>query len=105
MKITEAGDSAVERLERFDWNLSVWSSLLEEADRFALESGLLDESARANLFSTVQEYSDDTMSCHLCMLGTSLIVVPRNLQSDFDTSELAQRLRKLGLGVRETILQ
>lgn len=105
MKITEAGDSAVERLERFDWNLNVWSSLLEEADRFALESGLLDESARANLFSTVQEYSDDTMSCHLCMLGTSLIVVPRNLQSDFDTSELAQRLRALGLGVRETILQ
>lgn len=105
MKITEAGDSAVERLEKFDWNPSVWSSLLEEADRFALESGLLDESARANLFSTVQEYSDDTMSCHLCMLGTSLIVVPRNLQPDFDTSELAQRLRALGLGVRETILQ
>ncbi|MGB1549481.1 MAG: hypothetical protein ACPHA0_03915 [Candidatus Poseidoniaceae archaeon] len=105
LKITKAGDAAVERLKRFDWNLSVWNRLLEEADRFALESGLLEERARANLLSVVQEYSDDTMSCHLCMLGTSLIVVPRNLQSDFDTSELANSLRALGLGVRETILQ
>jgi len=105
MKITKAGDAAVERLKKFDWNLSVWNKLLEEADRFALESGLLDESARANLLSTVLEHSDDTMSCHMCMLGTSLIVVPRHLQSNFDTIELAQRLRALGLGVRETILQ
>ena len=105
LKITKAGDSAVERLKRSDWNPSVWSRLLEEADRFALESGLLEESARANLLSTVQEYSDDSMSCHLCMLGTSLIVVPRDLQSDFEASHLANSLRALGLGVRETILQ
>lgn len=105
LKITKAGDSAVERLKRFDWNPSVWSRLLEEADRFALESGLLGESARANLLSTVQEYSDDSMSCHLCMLGTSLIVVPGDLQSDFEASELVNNLRALGLGVRETILQ
>ena len=104
-KITTAGDAAVTRLTKFEWNLSVWNNLLEEADRFALESGLLEESARANLFSTVLEHSDETMSCHLCMLGTSLIVVPKDLQSEFDTSLLAQRLRSLGLGVRETILQ
>jgi len=105
MKITKAGEAAVARLERLDWNLGVWDKLLEEADRFALESGLLDEIARANLLNAVVEHSDETMSCHLCMLGTSLIVVPRNLQLDFDTSELAQKLRALGLGVRETILQ
>ena len=104
-KITKAGEAAVARLERLDWNLGVWDKLLEEADRFALESGLLDERARANLLNAVVEHSDETMSCHLCMLGTSLIVVPRNLQLDFDTSELAQKLRALGLGVRETILQ
>ena len=79
--------------------------LLEEADRFALESGLLDENARANLFSTIIDNSDETMSCHLCMLGTSLIVVPRDLKVEFDTSALAQKLRALGLGVRETTLQ
>ena len=65
----------------------------------------MEESARANLLSTVLEHSDETMSSHLCMLGTSLIVVPKDLQSEFDTSLLAQRLRSLGLGVRETILQ
>ena len=39
------------------------------------------------------------------MLGTSLIVVPRDLKVEFDTSALAQKLRALGLGVRETTLQ
>ena len=104
-KITTAGEAAVERLKRHDWNPDVWNILLEEADSFALESGLLDESARANLFSTIIDNSDETMSCHLCMLGTSLIVVPRDLEVQFDTSAFAQSLRALGLGVRETTLQ
>ena len=92
-KITAAGEAAVERLKRHDWNPDAWNILLEEADRFALESGLLDENARANLFSTIIDNSDETMSCHLCMLGTSLIVVPRDLKVEFDTSALAQKLR------------
>ena len=104
-KITAAGEAAVERLKRHDWDPDAWNILLEEADRFALESGLLDENARANLFSTIIDNSDETMSCHLCMLGTSLIVVPRDLKVEFDTSALAQKLRALGLGVRETTLQ
>ena len=104
-KITKAGEAAVERLKRHEWNLDVWGILLEEADRFALESGLLEEPARSNLLNVVIENSDDSMSCHLCMLGTSLIVVPKHLGQEFDCSDLAIRLRSLGLGVRETILQ
>lgn len=104
-KITKAGEAAVERLKQYEWDLTIWDMLLDEADQFALDSGLLEEEGRANLLNLVLENSNDTMSCHLCMLGTSLIVVPRKLDEEFDCEELVSRLRSIGLGVRETILQ
>ena len=87
------------------WNIGVWDNLLQEADKFALESGLLEEKTRADLLDVVLKNATTNMSCHLCMLGTSLIVIPRDLSQDFDTDELAYKLRKLGLGVMETTLQ
>jgi pantoate kinase len=104
-KITMAGESAVNRLKQYEWNHNVWEILLQEADNFALESGLLDEKERAKLLNLVLENSDESMSCHLCMLGTSMIVLPKKLGSEIDFGELSSRLISLGLGVRETILQ
>ena len=104
-KITKAGESAVDRLKEHDWNQNIWEMLLEEADQFALDSGLLEEPERAKLLHAVLEQADDSMSCHLCMLGTSLIVVPKILGENPDCDELASRLRSVGLGVRETTLQ
>ena len=104
-KITKAGDAAVNRLKQREWDSSIWSNLLNEADRFAMDSGLLEENARANLFSTVLENTSEAASCHLCMLGTSLIIVPKILGVNFDSSELAISLRSLGLKVLETTLQ
>jgi len=104
-KITKAGESAVDRLKEHEWNHNIWEMLLEEADQFALESGLLEEPERAKLLHAVSEQADDSMSCHLCMLGTSLIVVPKRLGENPDCDELASRLRSVGLGVRETTLQ
>ena len=104
-KITLAGEASVNRLMQNLWDIGVWDILLQEADKFALESGLLEEKTRADLLDVVLTNATTNMSCHLCMLGTSLIVVPRDLSQDFDTDELASKLRKLGLGVRETTLQ
>ncbi len=104
-KITLAGEASVNRLMQNPWDIGVWDILLQEADKFALESGLLEEKTRADLLDVVLTNATTNMSCHLCMLGTSLIVVPRDLSQDFDTDELASKLRKLGLGVRETTLQ
>jgi len=104
-KITLAGEASVNRLMQNSWDIGVWDILLQEADKFALESGLLEEKTRADLLDVVLTNATTNMSCHLCMLGTSLIVVPRDLSQDFDTDELASKLRKLGLGVRETTLQ
>ena len=104
-KITLAGEASVNRLMQNSWDIGVWDILLQEADKFALESGLLEEKTRADLLDVVLTNATTNMSCHLCMLGTSLIVVPRDLSQGFDTDELASKLRKLGLGVRETTLQ
>jgi len=104
-KITRAGESAVNRLKLHEWNQNVWNILLEEADNFTLESGLLDEPERAKLLNLVLEHSDDSMSSHLCMLGTSLIILPKYLGQEVDFGTITSDLRSLGLGVRETILQ
>jgi pantoate kinase len=104
-KITKAGESSVNRLKEHEWNHNIWGILLEEADQFALESGLLGEPERAKLLQAVLEQADDSMSCHLCMLGSSLIIVPKRLGENPDYDELASRLRSVGLGVRETTLQ
>ena len=104
-KITTAGESAVSRLKKHHWGPAIWSSLLDEADRFAMESGLLEERMRSNLLSVVQDNIDESMSPHLCMLGTSLIVVPRVLGKNLDYSEVARKLKSLGLGVAETRIQ
>lgn len=105
VKISNAGESAVERLKKYSWDSSIWNMLLDEADKFAMQSGLLDEVERANLFSTVIENTDESLSPHLCMLGTSLIIVPTQLGQEPDYSEIAATLRSFGLGVRETRIQ
>ena len=105
VKISNAGEAAVENLKKHAWNSSIWNILLQEADNFAMQSGLLEEVERANLFSTVLENTDDSLSPHLCMLGTSLIIVPTRLGTEPDYSEIAVKLRSFGLGVRETRIQ
>lgn len=104
-RITEAGEASVNRLRQYNWDHNIWENLLEEADNFALESGLLEEKERAKLVNLVLENSDETMSCHLCMLGTSMIVLPKKLGIEIDFGSLSSNLTSLGLGVRETILQ
>ena len=102
---TKAGDKAVCNLLKGPWDRSVWPILLDQADNFALESGLLDESKRAGLLSTVLELINEEMSSHLCMLGNSLIILPRSLEVPFDVDEITSKLESLELGVKITHLQ
>ena len=104
-KITKAGEESVSRLEKIEWSEDIWETILSEADTFSLRSGLLEESSRANLLNLVINNSDENMSCHVCMLGTSVIIVPRNLNTAFNVDELASKLTSLGLGVKLTSLQ
>ena len=103
--ITLAGESIVSRLKKYNWNSSVWPLLLQQADQFAANSGLLQELERAELYSKVVDEMDENMSCHLCMLGTSIIVVPKDITSDIDFTELASKISELGYGTALTSIQ
>jgi len=103
--ITKAGDDSVNRLLMQPWDRNIWPELLSEADNFALDSGLLEEKERSDLLATVVENVGENMSCHLCMLGTSVIVVPNNIDQNVEFDDMASRLRSLNLGVFETMLQ
>ena len=103
--ITYAGESTVEALKKYNWDSSIWPILLQQADNFAMNSGLLNEPERANLYSIVIENLDESMSCHLCMLGTSMIVVPRNLNDEISFNDLSDKIHSLGFGVAETFIQ
>jgi len=103
--ITKAGNDCVNRLMKLSWDRNVWQQLLSESDRFAMDSGLLEESERSNLLATVIDNLEPNMSSHLCMLGTSVVVVPRKLSIGVDFEDLAAKLRSLGLGVFLTHIQ
>ena len=100
--ITRAGDSAVNRLMQIPWDTGAWPHLLNEADNFADNSGLRGEIERSALLDVVNAHTTSDVSAHLCMLGTSAIVVPRELSKPVDLTELADILREKGLGIRLT---
>ena len=110
--ITEAGHSSVQRLKAEAWSTNVWPMLLEEATMFATASGMVNEPMRASLLSTVQAAVDatglsDAVAVRLCMLGTSVAVVPRTLPSALDSSvldELATRCQTAGVATLLTHL-
>ena len=86
--------------------------LLDEAATFATASGMVDEPMRASLLSTVEAAVDasglsDAVAVRLCMLGTSVAVVPRSIPSTVDASvldELAARCQAAGVATLLTHL-
>lgn len=90
--ITIAGDDSVSRLKQGEWESSRWEELLDEADLFSTESKLIFEDSRAKIFAdvkgTIIELGlDDVVRPVLCMLGTSIAILPQDL--DFLPSEVS----------------
>ena len=110
--ITEAGLTSVERLKAQAWSTEVWPMLLDEATTFATASGMVNEPMRASLLSTVEAAVDasglsDAVAVRLCMLGTSVAVVPRSIPPTVDASvldELATRCQTAGVATLLTHL-
>ncbi len=100
--INKAGNSSVKRLSDGDWGANIWPELLKESDRFAIGSGMLNEKDRSDLLADVhalvtQEGLGETASCHLCMLGASLVILPKDLMNKpIFTDELLQKIKDLG---------
>ena len=111
--ISKAGERSISRLRLKDWTFDRWADLMLESRNFADSSGLLEEQVRKELLSTVQKEIllldlQSRVNVRLCMLGVSLAILPRRLDSPLVQNELesiADALRAIGLGVRETRIE
>ena len=110
-KISTAGDAAMQRLTQHKWNKSIWPILLEEADKFSRNSGMLEDAGRNNLLSQINlqlenENLHDNYSAHLCMIGTSAIILPRELdRQEQNLEQLSQSLQDIGLETLSVLMQ
>ena len=98
--ITRAGDAAVDRLAAKDWNASIWTELLKEAQTFGQMSKMLEEPLRKSLLATVQSALNElnlqaNMRARLCMLGTSCVLLPSNPDQPLDEEDLLQLSERL----------
>ena len=101
-KIRSAGIQSMKSLGKGDWNESRWSQIIQEANDFSENSGLLDDAERRELLNEVKwalRSFEPRLSILLCMLGESVVVIPNDIDDD-DWIEYAEilidRLTDLG---------
>ena len=102
--ITAAGESGVSALAARPWSAKRWGDLLLESRTFAKASGMLEEEERARIhrhaLEAVQEGGwQASMAVRLCMLGSSVAVLPRTLDTELETEalqSLSERIRQRG---------
>ena len=106
IKITlRAGDAAVDRLAMKQWNTSIWSELLKEAQTFGRMSKMLEEPSRQSMLASVQSVINELnlqakVRARLCMLGTSCVLLPAKANEPLDEGvlrQLSERLHIIGL--------
>ena len=95
VKISDAGESAMEIIGVGDWESRRWSDLIDQALIFANVSGLEFDASRSELIVAANRAIQDSgfsdrLSAMLCMLGESVVIVPNNsLDGDDWVSELS----------------
>jgi len=108
--ISQAGSKQMLALSEGDWGVGRWRNLLDAANEFSRDSGLQDDSSRAELLSSVQTVMGrcgiaDEAVAMLCMLGESVAVVPQDAQAEADWSgSLVAELEGAGLQAVNTVV-
>ena len=105
MDITRAGDAAVDRLWKRDWNITVWNALLQESQAFGRQSKMLEEPSRQAMLASVQSIVNELelqaeIRARLCMLGTSCVLLPSKANQPLkeeDLQQISERLESIGL--------
>ena len=106
--ISEAGLRQMESLSQGDWGPERWGDLIQSADAFSRESGLIDDSSRNELVNmaagaVASAGLDEEVEVMLCMLGESIVIAPAD---PADQGEWVERviteLEKVGLKGLET---
>ena len=101
LAISEAGSRQMEVLSQGEWDSERWAELIQSADAFSRESGLIDDSSRNELVTlaaaAVAECGDD-VEVMLCMLGESVVIVPSDPSNGGEWVEnVIKELDKVGL--------
>ena len=110
VRISTAGEDAVSRLRQGEWNQNKWPELLHESANFAEISGLRGEENRQRLLNKVEEVltlsgQSEGYVARLCMLGTSVAILPLSLEmssSESDARCITTQLDALGLNYLRT---
>ena len=85
--ISEAGMASMKRIGSGEWGISRWEGLIESSRVFATESGLEEDASRLEMIETVNEAIsksgfDEKVEGLLCMLGESVVLVPKDPHSE-----------------------
>ncbi|MDB3855642.1 hypothetical protein OAV46_01920 [Euryarchaeota archaeon] len=105
--ISKAGIKQMEQLMQKQWDKTRWSELLERSEIFADESGLLSDSKRFELLNQAKNVIEEASSEFkplLCMLGKSLVIVPKNIDNEegLELSKLIYELNEVGFITKKT---
>ena len=109
-KITRAGITAINSMKTKSWNHEQWDQILTQSRNFAEQSELLEEVERKQLLSKTRDVVRELelqakISIRLCMLGISLVILPRKLTNPLKKNELEQiskELEQIGIGTKIT---
>jgi pantoate kinase len=110
--ITAAGEQGVKVLAKGAWDASRWTELLEQSRAFADVSGMLTEAVRARVYHAALEAVQDAglqalVAVRLCMLGSSVAILPRRLHQpadEHDLLRLAEHIQERGLSTLLTAI-
>ena len=105
--ISSAGIKQMKCLLSGKWNEDRWEELLERSEIFVDESGLLQDSLRLELLKEVEKIimqSDLNVKPLLCLLGKSLVIVPKNIKNsnNLDYNALIDSLQDAGFDTVKT---
>ena len=109
-KITRAGNTAVNSMKNKPWNHDQWDQILTQSRNFSEQSELLEELERKKLLGKTRDIVRDLdlqakISIRLCMLGISLVILPRKLRNPLKKKELekiSKELELIGIGTKIT---
>ena len=95
--ISEAGNRNLEELSENQWDRSRWSEILVNSKKFSEESGLSSEESRASVLrkcenAMIESGIENSGEGLLCMLGTSVAIVPNSLELGLERVDEFMRL-------------
>ncbi len=107
-RIRIAGEKIMETISEGSWDSTRWADIIAAAHCFSKDSGLIEDSGRATLLDEVRwalKPLENDIEVMLCMLGESVVVVPRELKSSNRMDEAEILLENLtSLQCAQTVL-